>query len=716
MPDRRVFFRDYGPPLRDERQRRRERRRRIMYRVVPVLILLAVAVVLLHRPALRAWRLLFPPAPRTAAPRVPFPLEVTTDKDEYFRYDLVRARVRYVNAGGKPIRDEPPDVRILENGQPAESVGGIKHAPLRFDEPSGTWVVRWPVPWNAPPADYVLRARAQIDADQWEWLSVDERRRLEREQRRLGREPPKVYDEGESHCVATAPFRVAKRKPAAIAPGLGVLTLETTWNLPSIRLPRPDGSEGDWRVIFDWCEYIGANALWYRAGYTDARGRALTLQRPWLGLARDQVAVLAEEARNRRVSLGPYMYAYRTEGPRAQRPDYDYACDYRAGRGVHQTAFVSLLDGRRVTHMADFATQMRRLPGVELVGVDYLRTDGDGYEMVDEFVRDLSVEVPPGWDAWPRAQRMKWLQTKVEVLWNTNRDLYDRWNWFRARKTALIVRQIVDADRDRPRDAKLDGRFYAFTLSWMHGKQHGQDPAMLVDAGLGLDAVMLYQVQSQEHFDVVVRSWSEYARRGQFNLVVGDQVDWFWHQSTKVPAGPEELYNRLRRGTKMIQGDLAKGVFVHDLRRVISSPRRGPYPGTEWALAAAAAITALRADWAVQPAKVSLEAPRSAAIGVPFQARVAVKNVGGQPLDNVVLRLHSTAGVQRVGRASVRLPTIPSNSTEVATFRVRLPRRAPARASRFMVAVRASWPEAADRQEPAPVPPVAVVMRYVNGR
>jgi len=278
------------------------------------------------------------------------------------------------------------------------------------------------------------------------------------------------------------------------------------------------------------------------------------------------------------------------------------------------------------------------------------------------------------------------------------------------------VKEIVDADRRRPAGAKLDGRFYAFTLSWMHGKQHGQDPAMLVDAGLAIDAVMLYQVQSQGHFDEVIRSWREYGRPGQFNLVVGDQVDWYWHQSIKVPAGPEELYNRLRRGTKMIPGDTAKGVFIHDLNRILHSPRLGPYPGTEWALAGAAAITALRNDWELYPLSVSLDAPKSAAVGSPFQVRVTVKNIGEKPLRNVTLRLQNTAGLEHVGSATGRLPPIPTESARTATFRVRFPAPMPARASRFMVAVRASWPDDAAASAHPGLPPVAVVMRYVNGR
>jgi hypothetical protein len=250
----------------------------------------------------------------------------------------------------------------------------------------------------------------------------------------------------------------------------------------------------------------------------------------------------------------------------------------------------------------------------------------------------------------------------------------------------------------------------------MHGKQHGQDPAMLVDAGLAMDAVMLYQVVSPEQFDYVIRSWGEYGRPGQFNLVVGDQVDWFWHQETKVPAGPEEFYNRLRRGSKMITGDLAKGVFVHDLNRILHSPRRGPYPGSEWALAGAAAISALRRDSGVQPLEVSLDAPKSAAVGVPFDVKVTLKNAGATPVDNVTLHLHNTAGVAAVGSATTRIATIPANSTRTLAFRVRLPTRMPARANRFMLAVRASWPGDASASGVPRVPPVAVVMRYVNGR
>lgn len=103
---------------------------------------------------------------------------------------------------------------------------------------------------------------------------------------------------------------------------------------------------------------------------------------------------------------------------------------------------------------------------------------------------------------------------------------------------------------------------------------------------------------------------------GQANLAPGDQVDFRWHQKSLQPAAPEELYDRMVTGHRRYTSNgLTAGCFWHDISRAAVSGSRGPYPGTEWALAGGAAFTTVRNDWQVYPLTAELRAPQSAPLG-----------------------------------------------------------------------------------------------------
>ncbi|MFQ6132044.1 MAG: hypothetical protein ACE5R4_08415, partial [Armatimonadota bacterium] len=350
---------------------------------------------------------------------------------------------------------------------------------------------------------------------------------------------------------------------------------------------------------------------------------------------------------------------------------------------------------------------------VDFVGADYIRTGEDGYEMVNEFVRDMSVEVPDAWSGWSLNQRMRWLHRRVAERWNYYPDVFDRWNWFRARKTGALVDKLVTYSR-------LRKPLWAFTLSWKHGLEHGQDPLMMTDGGLAVDAAMLYQVPSQGHFDTLVRWWRDYEiQPGDLNLVVGNQVDWYWHQKTKVPAGPELYYQRLRSGTKMMGTQLARGIFIHDLARIVSRlPRRAgePYPGTEWALAGAAAISRLRSDWRLYPLVLDLEVPKSHPFNSQFRISAQITNTTDEDLNDVEVSLHDTAGVLIVGPTRRVLESVPAEGKTSVPFTVRLTAPSGARANRFMIAAEATWAKDQGPEAGRDLPRKFVTFKYVNGR
>ncbi|MFQ6132003.1 MAG: hypothetical protein ACE5R4_08210, partial [Armatimonadota bacterium] len=372
-----VFLRGYGPKLKTARQRRHERQRRFCCCGLPTILLLVVLVLALRGPVKHLWKRFFA-GDEILPPKVSFPLEVDTEQEEYPRYGLVKISVRYVDHRGMPIGHVPPDLEVLFKGEAVTSVGGMERPPLRYDASAGRWVARWPVPWNATPGTYQVRATAEIDPLEWPWLTVEERRQLRRE----GAEEPEPPTGGTTYCAAMAPIRIQARPAPEIAPGLGVLTLEAGWDLRGAPVRRPDGSEGDWRAVFDWCEYLGCDAFLYRAGVTESWGGPLTLASPWRQSYIDMVPLLADEARRRGIKFGVYMIACRTYGEdKSSLPAYQYAWDIGRGGSLVQSDFVSLLDGNRVSHMVDFLKLMQEEPNVDFVGADYIRTGEDGYEM-----------------------------------------------------------------------------------------------------------------------------------------------------------------------------------------------------------------------------------------------------------------------------------------------------------------------------------------------
>lgn len=703
-----VFLRGYGPRVKSPRQRRHERQRRFCCCGLPTLLFLVVLIAGLRGPVKHLWGRFFGQE-QVRPPKVSFPLELSTDAEEYPRYGLVVIKVRYLDHRGFPISHVAPDLEVQFEGELVPSVGGMDTPPLEYDQASGVWVARWPVPWNATPGTYEVRAMASIDPAEWPWLTVDERRQLRKEHQKEP-EPPTG---GKAYCIATAPFRIVTRKAPEMAPGLGVLTLEARWDLRKVSIMRPDGSKGDWHAVFDWCHYLGCDAFLYRAGVTDSRPGRLSLESPWCQTYIDMVPQLADEARQQGIKFGAYMFACSTYGPKSSLPQYNFALDIGPGGALEHTNFISLLDSQRVGHMVSFLKMMQEERNVDFVGVDYLRTNQDGYEMAGDFVRDMSVEVPSGWGGWSLGRRARWVQQRVEAQWSQNPDTFERWNWFRARKTAGIVDKLI-------RYSHLRKPFWAFTLSWEHGMQHGQDPLMMTDAGLAMDGAMLYQVKSQAHFQAMVDAWREYGMRpGDLNLVVGDQVDWHWHQHSRMPAGPELYYQRLRAGTAMMGKQRARGIFIHDLSRIVMrrpKAKAEPYPGTEWALAGAAAISRLRSDWGLYPLVLDLEVPKSAPFYSQFPISAQIANVTKDELKDVEVSLYHTAGVAIVGPPSRTISSVPGEGKTSVPFLVRLTSPDSDRANRFMIAGQATWPKGQGPKEGQALPRKYISFKYVNGR
>lgn len=696
-------------------RRRRSRRRRQQQSTCCCLVIVLASMALV----IVAWRgrigNLFrgrgTPAP---AAKTAFPLELTTPREAYLRYELVPLQATLRDASGQPIATAtPPDVTVTRGGEVVTTVGGVERVTLRYDRNSQTYLALWPVPWNAEPGQYVAEARVSIsDPQAWLWETPEQRREREREERRRRQKPKPVEIKGESYCVARARFEVQGRARADIPKGTCIATWEPDFR--AAQIPRPTGGRGDWKAMLDWCQYMGADTFWFRGAVTEAYQGELTDEMPFNPANLRAIPEMAAEAHRRGLKFGAWAAAYSTypRGSNARKPGYQWAKDISRSTGaIRDLDFISLLEPKRVDHLAAFVAQMQSDPNVDYVGLDYMRSDRGGYEMVDRFTSEMPLRLPAGFSGWSQTRRWAYVAGKIEKEWQTDPRFYDAWNWWRAHLGAGIVRSIIER-------AELKKPLWIFVLSWWHGKQHGQDPIMFTDAGTALLCPMLYQVPNRAHFDQMVKDWGAYVREGQVNLAPGDQVDFYWHQNTLRPAAPEELYDRIMTAHRgYLANDLTVGAFWHDVSRAALGSNKGPYPGTEWALAGGAAFTAIRNNWRVHPLIATLKTPGGAPLGGAFQAEITLQNIVRVPVKRIQVKLASTEGVTAVSGLPQTIPSLGGGQTLTVPVSLRLVGPDGSRANRFMVACFVTWPDGdygdAVRRD---LPRQQIVMRYVQGR
>jgi hypothetical protein len=662
-----------------------------------------------------------------------FPLSVSLPRPDIARYDLLPLEVTYVRSDGRPISDTAPELVVRDaRGDIIETVGEVEKVPLRYDGARGVWLGSWPVPFGAaagPDVAYLVEARATFDPRGWQWETPAQRHQRERENRHRARPTSAPAPAEEASCVAFAPFRVLSAPPPTLPPAMCAVTWEPDFPLER-NLPSPDGKVGDWKVMLDWAEFMGADALWFRGGVTEAYGPSSGVSdaQPFNPVNIEHVPELAQEARRRGLKFGVWVSAYETYPNRPSehlrfkqyKPRYRWTENFSRSRRVpEERAAISLLDPNRPRQIAQFFAQMQAIEGVDFVGMDYIRSGADwgGYELVEPFAREMPVKLPADWAGMSRSDRMGWICDMLEAgHWQTNIDLYHQWNWWRAHRLSEIIGQIV-------REAGLKVPLWAFTLSWWHGEQHGQDPLMFADAGVGIDAVMLYECDSVAQFDQLVEQWRADVPANQTYLVGGDQVSWSSHQRLTRPAGPEEFYRRITTAAaSLTKGGPLQGAFVHDVSRIClpeRAPTRGPgYSGREWALAGAAAFSETRRLWGVYPIECRLTGPASVPLGATGTCQLTVRNRCEAAVKGleVQVRVDGTS-VNCVGKKQQVLPTLKAGQEIRVPLQFQIVQPNGDRANRFMVAAQVRWPEGNYGEGlRADLPRLYTVMTYVNAR
>jgi hypothetical protein len=441
--------------------------------------------------------------------------------------------------------ENPPKVSVFKNGSLISTIAGMSVVSLSYDPVSRYFSGRWPCPWNAPAGRYDLR---------------------------LLSDNPNVQKR-----LAARSFKIIRRIPRHIPPDFAVLTLERVSSISRLKVRGPDGKMTDWRGMLDWVKYIGADAFWMLGAKTpgDRAGETWS-QDNW-----KMLPLVAKAAHKRGLKFGVYVVCYLTSSKK-RLPRYQYALDVDNGH-TSLTRAISLDDPKRPDDIAAILKKFSKIPGVDFLGIDYIRNALGGYELADDFYKDMPGANPPSSLGKLSSEAQSIYLARKKIM---RRDMkfIDAWQWWRAHKVALIVRKIKN-------ELHSSQPLWAFTLSWAKGWQHGQDPVMMNDAGVDIDAVMLYEA-TRPQFDALIGDWHSYLKHGDAQVIGGDVVDWNLHQ--KSPDGPKEFYRRNVEAVDQIYADgPAPGLFIHDIDRALFG-RTGRWGTQGWMDEAKRAIAYLR--------------------------------------------------------------------------------------------------------------------------
>ena len=200
---------------------------------------------------------------------------------------------------------------------------------------------------------------------------------------------------------------------------------------------------------------------------------------------------------------------------------------------------------------------------------------------------------------------------------------------------AVTLKGILD-------QAQLTKPIFTFTLGWEMGHQHGQDPAMFVDAGISYNHIMLYE-GDRGTLKSMKEQWPDYLGRQSGMYAMGEMVDFNWVQKSLDPPGPEELYNReVETFQNWFPVNASLGMFWHDLYRLVYGIR-GPYSSMEWLVAGGKAFSTLKKAEGLSPLEMSIRAPKSIPAGVPVPISVEVINHSPEIIRGVMLHQIDTS-------------------------------------------------------------------------
>jgi 23S rRNA (uracil1939-C5)-methyltransferase len=580
---------------------------------------------------------------------------VSMPNGNFLRYEMVPFEIKMTSNHTVNFSEVHGEVAIYNNGEPVTTVGGKEKWILKKDEYERRLYGNWPIPYNPKPGTYV--AELTVTSPEWKGSKV-------------------------LHSAFTIP----PLKPSGLYPGYATLTMEGGKQLINGAIPAIDGSDSmNAANAIQWARYMGANCYCFLAGQTSIWDHFNSREFPFSQGDMDLAHKYGRAAHEAGMKFAAYITTFKVVGDAWNQAPYQFSMGYDKDTDqVVQTRFISLNDPKRRQDVIDILKKFNDDDSIDIIGMDYVRTGFAGYEFVDEFMKDMNVPAPSGYGSMTKEDRIRWLAKTVEM--DKNREVTSQFEWWRAHKVSLALKSILD-------DAKLTKPVFTFTLGWQQGHQHGQDPAMFVDAGVNYNHIMLYE-GDRETLKSMNEHWPNYLTRGNGMYAMGEMVDFNWVQKSLDPPAPEELYNReVDTFQKWFSVNARVGMFWHDLYRMVYG-MRGPYSDMEWLIAGGKAFTAMKNAEGVLLLKVGMGVPKEISGGKAEPINVEVRNQSGQNLKGLILHQLDTTKNYASDLTTVGPFDLPAGHTmKFKNLSVTIPKDdEPERDNRYMTAVMVEQP------------------------
>jgi hypothetical protein len=585
-------------------------------------------------------------------------VHLSTAKRAYWRYEMVEFQVDapggVLNAASDPVLE----VRVFKDGRPVAGLAGREACLLRWDANLQAWRGRWPIPWNPVLGDYEARLAEPAGP---------------------GEGAEHVYFAGpgltrtvkvlENRWLASCPFTLRGRTPQMLPAGFSVITLEP--GQKGYKVPGPDGGGREPLNAFAWARFMDADAFWHCALETEAWSGQGPEDRPWQQEDLENMRDYAAEAAAQGVAYGAYMLTFLVEGD-FRSTDYEFTLSFdRASGTLQPIRFISMADSKRQREIIAALKLLATTPGVSYIGLDYLRANTGGLEFTDEFLSDFDLDVPAELRRAGVEERRLWLGR--HLAYDQDKRLYELWDWWRAHRVSLVLKGMLE-------EAKVTQPVWVFSLGWKQGHQHGQDPRMLIDAGISFNAPMFYEATGDQ-FPAMMSDWQHYLAKTGGVLVLGQCVDSKLLHPRAGFNGPEEYLQRHMEALDALAPYTNRiAFFWHDLNRAMAGGR-GPEGMREWALAGAASFARLREHDGVVPLGLSIsaaaEAPPAGAAAFParLSGTVRVNSLAAVRLDRVRVEGMWTPGLGDFEPAGWWLRDLKPGEYRDLTFTVSLTER-----------------------------------------
>ncbi|HMB00341.1 MAG TPA: hypothetical protein VKS21_05075 [Spirochaetota bacterium] len=389
-------------------------------------------------------------------------------------------------------------------------------------------------------------------------------------------------------------FTLLRRKVPVLKKGFAVVNMERTSSFAKIKIKGPYGDIGGYEKIGSWAKFMDADAFWMLTAQTTGWDNKINSSSPWVKSGFRNLDLLAPVLKSNNLQVGAYIMSYYTPAKGFKKvKGYSSSLGFSQNSRLYESSHVSLNCQNRFNDILQAMRELENHSQVDFIGIDFIRTGkADGYEMGPQVINEMNIRVPAEYHQMSYSSKVKWFARQIEKVKNPKTIL--KWRWWRAHRTAEIVNRLITI-------GNISKPVWCFTLGWEHGKQHGQDPYMMFDAGAFIDAVMLYEANATQFKNMMVQ-WHHYMRYNKNNLIIGNAADVRLLDGKSGHPAVEYVYRTRKGAANIYKNGFAKGVFFHDIDRALWSSKRG-ISTKEWAIVNGHAVSEYRYQTGLIPYK-----------------------------------------------------------------------------------------------------------------